>query len=332
MKQSIPNIQINSPYIQLFNIVRKSIYDETFCKNAKGDTLQVFIDIETMKRLYNSPEDFKKALEYYSEFSIMKHSSYCECYKLIHRIIQTDDGTLLNYDTKALSLLKARTSGYKLTNIATVESIKTPSAKILYSLCCEYSFSGKFQFTPEQLKEIFNVKYPIAILTERILRPAKQLLDEMYSEGQSHVTFDFKPNRSATGNGARTRSVDFQIRERFWEDYLEYTKEERTLTIKRIIADNFIYNNNIINEQINYMDCYQINSLYTRIASLNSHPDRNSLPTSDILRHILIVEYGIRTDKVPAAEDLFKLPPTPREYKEEQIRKRKKEIAINRSK
>lgn len=318
-----------SPYIQLFNLVKNSIYDETICKNAKENTLQVFIDAEAMDKCTPS-DDFMKALEYYAEFSITKHELNFECYKLLHRVIHTADGILLNYDTEALAILKSRATGYKLSNISTVDAIKTPSAKVLYNLCCEYSFQGDFQFTPEQLKELFNVKYTIAILTERILKPAKQLLDEMYRTGESHVTFDFKSNRSATGNGARTISVDFKIRERFFEDYLEYTKEERTLKIKRIIADNFIYNSNIINEQINYMDCYQINNLYKRINSLSSHPDSNSLAPSDILRHILIVEYGIRTDKVPAAEDLFKRPPTPREYKEEQIRKRKRELAAKR--
>lgn len=330
MEQSISHSPIISPYIRLFNTVRNSIYDENQNNNASSDTLQVFIDSEAVNELLCSPEELIKVLAYYTEFSIAKHTGHFECYRLLHQIIHTNDGILLNYDIKALAILKERTPGYKLSNLATVDEIKTPSAKILYNLCSEYSFKGEFQFTPEQLKEIFNVKYTIAILTERILKPAKQLLDEMYRVGESHVTFDFKSNRSATGNGARTISIDFQIKERFWDDYLEYKKEERTLKIKRIIADNFIYNSNIINEQISYMDCYQINSLHTRINSLDSHPDRNSLSTSDILRHILVVEYGIRTDKVPAQEDLFKRPPTPREYKEEQIRKRKKELAAKR--
>lgn len=321
---------MGSPYNRFFNIVRQYIFEKSLSENSEtGEYVEVLIDMETINKHFTSIVELQVATEYCTDFSLSKLSKEdFEIHKLLFKsIFNPEDGLSLYFNKSILLVLQNNKKGYSIANSNTLKLLKTASAQLIYNWCCKKSCYGQFSFTPEQLKELFSVNYLMANLSDRILKPAKEQLDDLYATGESHLTFDYTGIRSATGHGAKTVLVDFKIRNRFFESYLEAVKSEHLATIKMIINDNFIYNGNIINAQIDYMDCYQIDSLYNRITDLSSHPDINISPASDIIRHILLFKYGVRADKIPAIADMFTLPPTPRQYKEAQIAKRKKEIA-----
>lgn len=218
------------------------------------------------------------------------------------------DGLHLKFNPDVMQAYLIQKEGYSLLDYSTMRFIDNRAAYVFYELCCKWRRMGFFEFTPEEMRVRFQVKYDANKLSDRVIKPAYEKLKELFDQGKSDVHFEVEANRSGRGRGGKLVRWKFLVvtkdaLRKQEMDQREYLKDletffERELPTKRLV----------IMDQIRKMSFEALWELQIRIEKLKSGELSTKQDKVRYICSILLQGFGINPNMVPKEDELFKIP------------------------
>lgn len=294
-------------YVQQFNLP----FQEHI---SKKEDMHFCIPLEVVKEWYPDKKSWRRDLE--SAVDQLMSTKVEIRYQeggwtkgwLIGEASLLADGLHLKFNPDVMKAYFIQKEGYSLLDYSTMRFIDNRSAYVFYELCCKWRRAGFFEFTPEQMKERFQVKYDANKLSDRIIKPAYEKLKDLYENGKSDICFEVESNRSGRGRGGKLISWKFLIVTKDSAHRKELDQRDYLKNLDSFFAREIPMKRLIIMEQIKQMPFDKLWELHIRIEKLKAGELDSKADKVRYICSILLQGYGINPNMVPDSADLFKIP------------------------
>lgn len=226
--------------IEVMRTVQDGITDDFFSKD-----LDLFIDEDQLKKSDpndNRFRDYRKAVISLrkKDFSIDEtDGGWTETGFVTRGKYIKNKGLEVSISRDVLPYLYELTKRFTVLDATVVMTLASKFSQRFYEWCCQWRSVGKFDFTPDTLRDLLMIKTQTGDLKIYVLEVAKAELIKMYEDGISDLYFTYTEERGGRGRGGSVKRWIFQIHTKKKQVAQERAKNEDVVFVMRFLGQIF---------------------------------------------------------------------------------------------
>lgn len=226
--------------IEVMKTVQDGITDDFFNRD-----LDLFIMEDQMKKSDpndNRFRDYRKAVVSLrkKDFSIDEtDGSWTETGFVTRGKYKKNKGLEVSISRDVLPYLYELTKRFTVLDATVVMTLASKFSQRFYEWCCQWRSVGKFEFTPDGLRDVLCIKLLTAQLKRDVIEVAQAELMRMYEDGISDIYFTYSEERGGRGRGGSVKRWTFQIHTKKKQVAQERAKNEDVVFVMRFLGQIF---------------------------------------------------------------------------------------------
>ncbi|NBB31955.1 replication initiation protein [Cellulophaga sp. BC115SP] len=284
--------------MEVEKIVKNGVTEEFFSRE-----LDLFIPEALLSKFDKSDNrfrDYRKAVISLrkKDFSIdLPDDGWIETGFLTRGKYHKNKGLEISISRDVLPYLYELSKQYSILEATVLMTLQSKFSQRFYEFCCQWRSVGKFEFTPEKLKEILLLKLQIGSLKEKVIETAQAELKMMYEQGISDLFFTYTEERGGRGRGGSVKKWLFTIHTKKKEKEKEKAQNTDLIFVFNFLS-NIFNNSTTVDKAIEALANHEnLKDFANRIDKLSSSPRWSTINNkAGYIRSILQNEYGMDED------------------------------------
>lgn len=156
-----------------------------------------------------------------------------------------------------LPYLYELTKRFTVLDATVVMTLASKFSQRFYEWCCQWRSVGRFEFTPDGLRDVLCTKLLTAQLKRDVIEVAQAELVKMYEEGISDLYFTYAEERGGRGRGGSVRQWTFQIHTKKKEVAQERARNEDIVFVVRFLEQIFGKGSSLIDQALEALKTHE---------------------------------------------------------------------------
>jgi len=244
--------------IEVMHTVKKGITDDFFKKE-----LDLFISEDQLKKSDpndNRFRDYRKAVISLrkKDFSIDEaDESWTETGFVTRGKYIKNKGLEVSISRDVLPYLYELTKRFTVLDATVVMTLASKFSQRFYEWCSQWRSVGKFEFTPDSLRDVLKIKLQTGDLKIKVIETAQAELMKMYEEGISDLYFTYSEERSGRGRGGSVKRWNFQIHTKKKQAAQERAKNADIVFVAQFLAQTFGKDSPLIDQALEALKTHE---------------------------------------------------------------------------
>lgn len=244
--------------IEVMKTVQKGIVDGFF----KTD-LDLFIEEDQLKKSDpndNRFRDYRKAVVSLrkKDFSIDESDGgWTETGFVTRGKYIKGRGLEVGISRDVLPYLHELTKRFTVLDATVVMTLTSKFSQRFYEWCCQWRSVGRFEFTPDALRDVLCIKLPTGQLKRDVIELAQAELMKMYEDGISDLYFTYSEERGGRGRGGSVKEWIFKIHTKKKEVAQERAKNEDVIFVMRFLGQIFGKDSPLIDQALEALKTHE---------------------------------------------------------------------------
>lgn len=249
--------------IEVMKTVQDGIKDDFLSRD-----LDLFIAEDQMKKSDpndNRFRDYRKAVVSLrkKDFSIDEaDGSWTETGFVTRGKYKKNKGLEVSISRDVLPYLYELTKRFTVLDATVVMTLASKFSQRFYEWCCQWRSVGRFEFTPDSLRDVLCTKLLTAQLKRDVIEVAQAELVKMYEEGISDLYFTYAEERGGRGRGGSVRQWTFQIHIKKKEVAQERARNEDIVFVVRFLEQIFGKGSSLIDQALEALKTHESVKLF----------------------------------------------------------------------
>lgn len=204
-------------------------------------------------------------------------------------------GLEVSISRDVLPYLYELTKRFTVLDATVVMTLASKFSQRFYEWCCQWRSVGKFDFTPDGLRDVLMLKTQTGDLRVYVLEVAQAELLKMYEDGISDLYFTYTEERGGRGRGGSVKRWIFQIHTKKKEVARERAKNEDMAFVVRFIGQIFGPNSPLIDQTLESLQTHEnVKAFADRVDDLQTSGKLDRTKNKPgYIRSILQKEFGL---------------------------------------
>lgn len=194
-----------------------------------------------------------------------------------------------------LPYLHELTKRFTVLDATVVMTLTSKFSQRFYEWCCQWRTVGKFQFTPDELRDVLSVKMTTGNLKQFVIDVAQAELMKMYEEGISDLYFTYSEERGGRGRGGSVKRWIFQIHTKKKQAAREKANNEDIAFVVRFLTHTFGKESSLIDQALEALETHEnVKAFADRVDDLQVSGKLDLIRNKPgYIRSILQKEFGL---------------------------------------
>jgi len=204
-------------------------------------------------------------------------------------------GLEVSISRDVLPYLYELTKRFTVLDATVVMTLASKFSQRFYEWCCQWRSVGRFEFTPDELREVLVAKITTGNLKQFVIEVAQAELMKMYEENISDLYFTYSEERSGRGRGGSVQKWIFKIHTKKKEAAQERAKNEDMVFVVHFLGQIFGQDSPLINQALEALQTHEnVKAFADRIDGLQTSGKLEKTKNKPgYIRSILQKEFGL---------------------------------------
>ncbi|GAB3341740.1 hypothetical protein GCM10027299_56030 [Larkinella ripae] len=204
-------------------------------------------------------------------------------------------GIEIRISTYVLPYLHELTKRFTVLDATVVMTLASKFSQRFYEWCCQWRSVGRFDFTPDELRDVLVAKMTTGNLKQFVIEVAQAELMKMYEEGISDIYFTYTEERSGRGRGGSVKRWSFQIHTKKRQAAQERANNADIVFVAQFLAQTFGKDSPLIDQALEALKTHENVKLFAqRVDELQTSGKLDRTKNKPgYIRSILQKEFGL---------------------------------------